>query len=65
MKFEFEIVYPHVHCRTGSLENVIVGYARHICVHCRTGSLETLTARSGNMIIVHCRTGSLEIYAQA
>ena len=54
------MVCRKVHCRTGSLENVLQLSFEYEHVHCRTGSLENLTFSLKPSRIVHCRTGSLE-----
>ena len=50
-----------VHCRAGSLENIVSDVMNSHCVHCRAGSLESVAWLSAMHISVHCRAGSLEI----
>ena len=50
-----------VHCRIGSLENVLILVVTLHLVHCRIGSLEKIQAALSEDDFVHCRIGSLEI----
>ena len=58
---EFGITEPEVHCRTGSLETIVLCSVIGGLVHCRTGSLEKKLLQNKMNASVHCRTGSLEI----